>query len=486
MTESLNGCGTTLTTDTTTTTTSTDNSKNDSSNSNNAEGVTTSSPAAAPSHPRPTASSPDRKRQRPSSTSPLSSSSSSTSSPPSESSTTTSSSSSPSTPSTDTSTSPSTGSDVEATMSTTAAARLPFEFFKEVLHSPKHFMAPMVHQSELAFRMLCRKYDTTVCYTPMFHSKNFALSAAYRAKEFSTVPEDRPLVVQFCANDPEYLLQAARFVEDQCDAIDINLGCPQGIAKRGNYGAFLMEKEKWELVRSLVETLHKNIKIPVWCKIRLLPSLDDTIAFAKMLEGAGCQLLAVHGRTKEQKGHQQGMADWDAIRIIKNTLSIPVISNGNITKLDDVNKCIADTGVDGVMSACGLLANPGLFAGEKPDGIRFAREYIETCRQYPVPLRYAHKHMFPLVKDKLIQHKDCMEMMHHIKGIDDLDKVLDALEEKERNPPPPPTPPETDTAATALTSPTDVAETAPNATAIPVVQPTVQAPTVRAPAEGGQ
>mmetsp|Transcript_7795 Transcript_7795/g.12471 ORF Transcript_7795/g.12471 Transcript_7795/m.12471 type:complete len:212 (-) Transcript_7795:551-1186(-) len=182
--------------------------------------------------------------------------------------------------------------------------------------SPKYIMAPMVDQSELPFRMLGRSYQAQLCYTPMMHSFLFSSDENYRNENFTTCAADRPLAVQFCANDPEVLLKAAKFVEDDCDAVDINLGCPQNIAKRGHYGAFLLEEP--DLVRQLVSTLANNLKVPVWCKMRLLPSLHDTIAFAQMLESAGCQLLAVHGRTKEQRGQLAGQADWSAIRTIRS------------------------------------------------------------------------------------------------------------------------------------------------------------------------
>ena len=114
---------------------------------------------------------------------------------------------------------------------------------------------------------------------------------------FMPCKEDRPLVVQFCANDPDTLLKAAEYVQDHCDAVDINLGCPQGIAKKGNYGSFLLEKT--ELIVSMVTILKKNLKVPVTCKIRCLPTEEATLRLAREIEKAGASLLTVHGRTKE-------------------------------------------------------------------------------------------------------------------------------------------------------------------------------------------
>lgn len=133
------------------------------------------------------------------------------------------------------------------------------------------------------------------------------------------------------------MLQAAKLVEDQCDAVDLNLGCPQRIAKRGHYGSFLMEEQ--DLIFSIgksiffktkfiffifkfifffkVNTLHKYLRVPVVCKIRIFPEFEKTLEYAKMLERAGCQMLTIHGRTREMKGDKQGLADWNVIKRIK-------------------------------------------------------------------------------------------------------------------------------------------------------------------------
>ena len=137
-----------------------------------------------------------------------------------------------------------------------------WRWLRDTLGAPKRVLAPMVEQSELPFRMLAREYGADLCYSPMVHARLYAEhNEEGRARMFETAPEDRPLVVQFCGHDPAVLLAAARAVQHKCDAVDLNLGCPQGIARKGRYGAFLLEEQ--DTCVEIVRTLSQGLTIPV-------------------------------------------------------------------------------------------------------------------------------------------------------------------------------------------------------------------------------
>jgi tRNA-dihydrouridine synthase 1 len=247
--------------------------------------------------------------------------------------------------------------------------------------------------------MLSRSYlpqdsrKDLLAYSPMLHARLFNSTEKYRnehfqptkssltAKTTSDQPRwldgnpdtDRPLFVQFCANKPDELLGAAEYVAPYVDAVDLNLGCPQGIARSGHYGAFL--QEDWDTIYKLINRLHKELSIPVTAKMRILETPEQTLDYAKMILSAGASILTVHGRRREQKGHNTGLADWSILRFLRDNLPPETVlfANGNILNHGDLQRCLDATGFDGVMSAEANLNDPTVFA-EPPTDVN-DREY---------------------------------------------------------------------------------------------------------------
>lgn len=317
------------------------------------------------------------------------------------------------------------------------------ELFKR-MGNPKTIVAPMVDQSELAWRILSRRYGADLCYTPMFHARLFSTEEKYRRSMWSdgdgNKELDRPLIVQFCANDVDYLLKAAQIVEDRCDAVDLNLGCPQGIARKGKYGAFLMED--WDLVHKLIRNLHDNLKVPVTAKIRIYDDKEKSLEYARMVLDAGAQFITVHGRTRDMKGQATGLANWEILKYLKDNLPADQVffANGNILYPEDIERCLEETLSDAVMSAEGNLYNPGVFwlkdnnvDKQFPRVDKMLREYFEIVRSVAGDAsRHSMKaHFFKMLHAFLNIHKELRPMIGQTSvhsSFDNWDKIVREVE----------------------------------------------------------
>jgi len=312
-----------------------------------------------------------------------------------------------------------------------------YDWFRS-LGSPKKIVAPMVDQSDLPYRELTRRYSADLVFTQMFNSSVFSKDHTYRFENFSTCPEDRPLIVQFAGNDPVTLLAAAKMVENCCDAVDINLGCPQGIAKRGHYGAFLMEE--LELLHTMVSTLANGLNIPVTCKTRVYEDYDRSLKLCETLVNAGASMLTIHGRTREAKGQYVKEADWETIRKLKLHFAgrIPIIANGGVETLGDLHRCLEFTKADGVMSSEAILENPALFA-EPPCStnssnvnhhrqIVLAHEYLEECRQHSAALHYRtiRSHLQKMLFRYCTKHTELRDSINVAKFLPEFQAIVDS------------------------------------------------------------
>jgi tRNA-dihydrouridine synthase 1 len=163
-------------------------------------------------------------------------------------------------------------------------------------------------------------------------------------------------------------------VQADCDVVDLNLDWNQAKAEKGPFGAAL--QPTWDTAVAIVAGAAAELDVPVSCKMRLFPTVEESVARALELEQAGCSMLVVHGRTREAKRTVTGVANWDAISAIKRALSIPVVANGSVAHLDDARDCLDKTGADGVMLGAALLNNPHALLGVNNSVVDVARQRV--------------------------------------------------------------------------------------------------------------
>lgn len=281
--------------------------------------------------------------------------------------------------------------------------------------------APMVRYSKHSFRMLVRKYRTDIAYTPMIIADSFVKSQRARDAEFSSSCEDRPLVVQFASNNADEFATASEIVKARADGVDLNCGCPQRWAMAEHYGAYLLSKP--DIVSDMVSTTRRRLSsdFTISIKIRIEDDIRKSVEYCRQIEAAGVSFITVHGRTKLQRGEKP---NYEAIRTIKESLTIPVVANGDINSLSEAEDVAKMTGVNGVMAAQGMLNNPALYAGYESTPLSCVEDWLGISTMYGTQFSHFQHHMAFMVK-KLLPRPD----RHLLNLMSSSTAMIDFLEE---------------------------------------------------------
>ncbi len=223
-------------------------------------------------------------------------------------------------------------------------------------------LAPMDGLTDHPFREIVKRFHPGIIFSEFINAYDYINHHPFLAQQIVFSDKQRPFAYQIFDNSPDRILQTALFLSSKKpDFIDINMGCSaKTVANRGAGAGLLKEPE---IIKQILTLLTKNLNLPITAKIRL--GWDETslnyLAISKLLEDYGCAMISVHGRTKKQ-GYQ-GKADWDAIAEVKQNVRIPVLANGDVNSMADVQKILSITNCDGVMIGRSALKNPWIFAG---------------------------------------------------------------------------------------------------------------------------
>ncbi len=222
-------------------------------------------------------------------------------------------------------------------------------------------LSPMDGYSDQPYRALCRSLGSAMSYTEFINALDVLQDHPNLPRKLAYLEAERPVVYQIFDSEPARLLEVAlRLQESDPDIIDVNMGCSvRCVSGRGAGAGLLREPGKVARIFSL---LSRALKIPVTAKMRLGWDEDSRNhrLIARIVEENGGALIAVHGRTRSQA--YGGQADWEAIAEIKNSVSIPVIANGDVSSVADIARIKAVTACDGVMIGRAAIGNPWIFS----------------------------------------------------------------------------------------------------------------------------
>lgn len=238
------------------------------------------------------------------------------------------------------------------------------------------FLAPMEDVTDIAFRLMCKRFGADMVYTEFVSSDALIRSVNKTQEKLTVAEEERPVAIQIYGKEVDAMVEAARICEAaRPDLLDINFGCP--VKKVAGKGAGAGMLRNIPLMLEITRAVVKAVDIPVTVKTRLGWDADNKIIvdLAEQLQDCGIAALSIHGRTRAQM--YTGEADWTLIGDVKNNprMHIPIIGNGDVTSAEACRQRFEQYGVDAVMIGRGSIGRPWIF--------REVKHYLNTGELLP-------------------------------------------------------------------------------------------------------